>query len=112
MQTVAETAVFLRQAASLLSDAEKQDVISFLAANPYAGDEIVGTGGVRKVRVAANGKGKGGGARVIYYVLDDNTPIFALLIYGKSAKADLTSGERKAVGNLATAIKAQYRSGR
>ena len=76
---VAETPLFTRQTEKLFSDDEKRELIDFPAANPLAGDEIPGTGGVRKVRFAASGHGKRGGARVIYYYLDESMPIYALL---------------------------------
>ena len=76
---VAETPLFTRQTEKLFSDDERRELIDFLAANPLAGDEIPGTGGVRKVRFAASGHGKRGGARVIYYYLDESMPIYALL---------------------------------
>ena len=110
MQTVAETSLLIRQANRLFDAGEKAAVIAFLASNPYAGDEIPGTAGVRKVRVAARGKGKRGGARVIYYVFDENAPIFALLVYGKGSKTNLTADETAAVKAIAVAIKTAYRS--
>ena len=58
MQTVAETPLFYRQAEKLFSEEEKRDLIDYLAENPLAGDEIPGTGGVRKVRFGALGRGK------------------------------------------------------
>ena len=106
MHTVVETPTFVRRARALLSDDEHAALIGFLAANPYAGDEIVGTGGVRKVRFAARGKGKSGGVRVIYYVVDDDSPVFALLIYAKNERADLSPERRAAVRTFAEAIKA------
>jgi mRNA-degrading endonuclease RelE of RelBE toxin-antitoxin system len=106
MQTVAETPIFIRRAESLLSEDEHADLITYLATHPMAGDEIVGTGGVRKVRYAAMGRGKSGGVRVIYYFYDEEMPIYALLIYGKNERADLTPEQRKSVRTFATAIKA------
>lgn len=67
MQTVAETPLFIKQAAELFSEDERTELIEFLAANPEVGDEIPGAGGVRKMRFGAKGKGKRGGARVIHY---------------------------------------------
>jgi len=109
MQTVAETPTFVKQAAGLFSEDEKAALIDYLAANPLAGDEIPGTGGVRKVRFALRGQGKRGGARVIYYWYSDDAPIYALLVYGKSQKTDLTPDEAAAVAALAKAVKATYR---
>jgi hypothetical protein len=106
MQTVVETPVFIRHAEDLLSEDEHDELITYLATHPLAGDEIVGTGGVRKVRFAAKGKGKSGGVRVIYYLYDQNMPIYALLIYAKNERADLTPEQRKSVASFAAAIKA------
>ena len=105
MQTVAETPTFSRQAERLFDEHEKHELISFLAANPLAGDVIPDTGGVRKLRFAASGKGKRGGARVIYYFLDVSIPLYALLVYGKNEKADLTPEDKRAASALVEAIK-------
>jgi len=106
MQTVVETPIFIRRAEKLLNEDEHAGLITYLASHPDSGDEIVGTGGVRKVRYGAKGKGKSGGVRVIYYFYDQEMPIYALLIYGKNERADLTAEQRKAVTAFATAIKA------
>lgn len=45
-----------RQVLELLTDEECADFQSELAANPPAGDVIEGTGGLRKVRIAAKGR--------------------------------------------------------
>jgi mRNA-degrading endonuclease RelE of RelBE toxin-antitoxin system len=106
MQTVVETSIFSRRADKLLSVEEHAALINRLAWNPMAGEEIVGTGGVRKMRFGAMGKGKSGGVRVIYYFYDEDVPIYALVIYGKNERADLTPDERKSVAAFAAAIKA------
>ena len=110
MQTIAETPTFVRQAGELLSESEHAALMVYLASNPLAGDEIVGTGGVRKVRFAARGRGKSGGVRVIYYFYDCDVPLFALYIYAKSEQADMTPQQRKAATAFAAAIKAARRS--
>jgi len=106
MHTVAETPTFSRQIDKLFSEDEKRELIDYLAENPLAGDEIPGTGGVRKVRFAASGRGKRGGARVIYYYLDETMPIYALLAYAKNAKDDMTPDEKRAVSALVVVLKA------
>ena len=106
MQTVAETPTFSRQAGKLFGEDEKRDLIDYLAANPLAGDEIPGTGGVRKLPFAVPGRGKRGGARIVYYYLDERIPLYALLVYAKSDQTDLTPNERRAVVTLASALKA------
>ena len=106
MQTVAETPIFTRQTEKLFSDEDKRELIDFLAENPLAGDEIPGTGGVRKLRFAASGRGKRGGARVIYYFLDETMPLYALLAYAKNAQDDMTPDEKRVVVALVVALKA------
>ena|SRR5688572_15890303 len=106
LHTVVETPTFVRRTEKLLSSEEREALILWLAQYPEAGDPIVGTGGVRKLRFAAKGKGKSGGVRVIYYFHDRDMPIYALVLYGKGERADLTSDERKAVAAFAAAIKA------
>ncbi|WP_210332566.1 addiction module toxin RelE [Methylosinus sp. H3A] len=67
MQTAAETPTFTRQAEELFDADEKAELISFLAENPFASSVIPNTGGVRKVRFTAPGRGKRGGAWVVYF---------------------------------------------
>jgi hypothetical protein len=74
-----------------------------------AGDEIPGTGGVRKLRFAASGRGQRGGARVIYYYLDETMPLYALLAYAKNMQDDMTPDEKRTVAALAAAIKAIWK---
>ena len=109
MQTVAETPTFSRQADKLFNEEERRALIDFLAENPLAGDEIPGTGGVRKLRAPASGRGKRGGARIIYYYLNEAMPIYALLAYAKARQPDLTPREKRTVAALAAALKAAWK---
>ena len=89
-----------------LSDDELFALDTMLLKNPFAGAVIKGSGGARKVRLEMPGKGKRGGARVIYVdVLVDET-IYYLYAYPKSVKDDLSQQEinniRKAVAMLKT----------
>lgn len=65
--TVMETQEFLRKANPLMSETEREELVAFRAAHPEAGGVVADTGGVRKVRWGLAGRGKRGGARVIYY---------------------------------------------
>lgn len=95
-----ETSVFTRQVQTLLSDDAYARFQSYLALHPRAGDVIQGTGGLRKLRVPVQGKGRSGGARVIYYYISDAAQIRLLLIYAKGRKDDLTAGEKRILRNL------------
>ncbi len=80
-----------------------------MAENPEAGDPIPGTGGVRKLRFAAQARGKSGGIRVIYYYFDEGMPVYALLAYGKGEQVNLTPDQKRKVATFANAIKAEAR---
>lgn len=85
---------------SLLGDDDYSTFQAMLRDAPEAGDLIEGTGGLRKIRVAAKGHGKRGGARVIYYHFVSRDNIALLMIYAKSEQRDLTSAERKALKGI------------
>jgi hypothetical protein len=61
MLTVVETSAFARRAEKLLTAEEREDLLFYLATHPELGDEIPGTGGVRKLRFSAKSRGKSGG---------------------------------------------------
>jgi hypothetical protein len=77
MHTVIETPAFLASAADeRIGDDEREAIVSYMAANPDAGDVMPGTGGARKVRFAGRGKGKSGGYRVITFYAADDIPVY------------------------------------
>jgi hypothetical protein len=113
LQTVVETPAFLSDARSLgLPDAERLAIVSWIAANPAAGDVIEGTGGARKARLAGKGKGKSGGYRVITFFTGTDIPVFLLNIFAKNEKADLTPKERRVLKTVLADMVKAYRSAR
>lgn len=100
MQTIAELPEFIRLADKLLTNAERLDVVRYLAEHPKAGDLMEGTGGVRKLRWGRGGQGKSGGVRVIYYVYDDQMPLYLLTLFAKGDKSNLTKAERNELAGL------------
>ena len=83
MRTVAETPVFVRYAAEVWSEVERQEFINFIAANPETGNIIRGSGGCRKVRWSRSGTGKRGGTRVIYFLAVEGA-VWLLIVYSKA----------------------------
>jgi len=71
-----------------------------------------GAGGVRKLRVAAGGRGKRGGARVIYLFGGDKVPVFLLAVFTKNEKSDLSHAERNNLARMTAELIRGYRSGR
>jgi len=97
---IIETSVFTRQAQELLSDQEYGELQIALVSRPDIGAIIVGSGGLRKLRWAARGKGKRGGSRVIYYWAVSQDQLLMLLIYSKGEREDLTRGQLKTLKKI------------
>lgn len=100
MVTVAETREFIRRIDGLMDQTDKDALLFYLACHPEAGSLIRGTGGLRKLRWNAGGKGKRGGARVIYYFHSEKMPLYLLTAYGKSEKSDLSAVHRRELSKL------------
>ena len=106
--TVAETAVFMRQAGALWTEDERFEFVDFIARNPEAGDLIPASGGIRKVRWGRRGSGKRGGVRIIYFHHDPEMPLYLLMIYAKARRDDLSPDARRTVQGLVARLKAAY----
>jgi hypothetical protein len=97
-----ETTLFTKQVVEKLTDSEYREFQAALMLQPELGDLIPGTGGLRKVRWAEAGRGKGkrGGLRVIYYWYAPLTLIYLLVMYSKTDRDDLSPEEKKTLRNL------------
>jgi mRNA-degrading endonuclease RelE of RelBE toxin-antitoxin system len=97
---IKETSVFTKQVQRLL-DRESYRLLQLrLVAEPGAGEVIPGTGGLRKIRWEASGRGKRGGARVIYYWARKDGEVLLLLIYSKTQQDDLTPKQKALLKKL------------
>lgn len=85
-----ETSQFTKRVSELLTDEEYAKLQWRLIEFPDAGDVIKQSGGIRKIRQSAKGKGTRGGARVIYYFAAKNQEILMLDIYAKNEREDLS----------------------
>ena len=90
-----ELGPFVRFREEHWSDEELRALQHFLLVSPDAGEVIRGTHGLRKLRWTAQGRGKRGGARVIYYWQSTRNHIYLISGYVKSARDDLTEQQRK-----------------
>jgi mRNA-degrading endonuclease RelE of RelBE toxin-antitoxin system len=79
-----EAAAFTKYVYDYLTDEEYLGLQGFLLKYPEFGKIVPGSGGVRKIRWGASGKGKSGGVRVIYYFKKQDDEIWLLTIYTKS----------------------------
>lgn len=106
-QTVAETPVFSEDIDALLSHAEREAVVASIAADPGGRDLIPGAGGLRKRRIALPGRGKSGGARVITLYLRERFPVYAVFVYAKNERANLSPKQTRILVQLVSDIRAQ-----
>ena len=82
-----------------------KEIQSSLLENPEAGDVIMGTGGLRKMRHGGKGRGKSGGYRVTYLHRPGVERIYLIVLYSKNEQEDLSSEEKKILKKLVETLK-------
>jgi hypothetical protein len=90
-----ESRAFSRRLAELMSDEDFRLLQVSLLLRPDQGKVIPRGGGLRKMRWALAGRGKSGGARIIYHWFVAQSVIYLLLIYSKNEQEDLTPEQLK-----------------
>ena len=89
MFSFVETRLFTKLVVEYLTDEEYGDLQESLMRDPDASSVIPGSGGVRKIRWAAPGRGKRGGYRIIYYAKRSHGVIWMLTIYPKNVAENI-----------------------
>jgi hypothetical protein len=107
--SVVETPNYLADAERTMTEAERAGVVDTLAGNPAQGVLIKGTGGLRKMRVGLEGRGKRGGGRIVYWFHSEGYPVVLLAMFAKNEASDLTASERAALRRIATALLNDFR---
>jgi hypothetical protein len=95
-----ETMIFTKQITDLLSDDSYAELQEELRLNPLLGDLIPRSGGLRKIRWKAEGLGKRGGIRVIYYWQVSRYQMYMLVAYAKNQQEDLTMNQQQFLKKL------------
>ncbi len=95
-----ETPIFTKLVCELMPDDDYRLIQQALVLRPEAGKIIKGSGGLRKIRWAIQGKGKSGGIRIIYYWDKPHDCIYMLLVFKKSTQENLTPDQLKIVKKL------------
>lgn len=107
-RTFIETPMFTAKWQDLgLTDDDLRELQKTLLKNSKSGDTISYTGGLRKIRIPMENKGKGkrSGARVIYVDVDIKESIYLINVYAKNEKADLTPDEKRALKAVVKILK-------
>lgn len=89
MLTFIELAPFAAVRDKYLDDQEFATLQQYLAEHPDAGDVISRSGGCRKLRWAASGRGKRGGMRVIYFLRLGSGQIVLVTMYAKNVRENI-----------------------
>jgi hypothetical protein len=110
MHTVAQLRSFDTAARDAgMSEQEIEDLVTYLSENPDAGDEMTGTGGCRKVRLAGRGKGKSGGYRTVTFFSGDSMPVYLITVFSKGQRSNLTALECRALKEITKRIVNEHR---
>ena len=109
MFQIIETDFFKRKSKKILTANERSALTLALQENPLAGDVISGTGGVRKIRLAKEGRGKSGGYRVIYFFYNISQPLYLLDLYAKSDQANLTKAQCNMLAKMVIEMKKKFK---
>lgn len=108
MLTFVEHPTFTKQIETLFSDEEYRLLQTDLAANPASGDVIPGLAGLRKLRWGAKGKGKRGGARIIYLLISKPSLVYLFYAYTKGDITDMSSEQKKKLAKAIEEIKKEF----
>ena len=110
-RTFIHTKIFDRLWASLgCNDDDLAELEKEISDAPQTPPVIRGSGGVRKIRVSLEGRGKSGGARVIYGDFPEHGRTYLFAAYPKNEKEDITEDERKFLKAAMNQINTNWRN--
>jgi hypothetical protein len=110
MVTFVELPLFTEQITRLVDDASYGQFQKELLRKPDRGDLIPRSGGLRKVRMRLPGRGKSGGARVIYLHLSGHDTIVLFYVYTKAERENLNQEQLRRLRVAAAIIKQEFRA--
>lgn len=104
-----EVPLFTQLITDLIEDAAYAEFQKGLLQNPKKGNVIPHSGGLRKIRIGLPGRGKSGGARVIYLHLEERVIIVFFYVYTKAKSEDLTPDQLKRLRTAVAVIKQEFK---
>jgi len=107
--TIVELPEFQKRAQKTFTKEEFDELLYFLSNNPKSGDLIRGSGGIRKLRWGAKGKGKSGGSRIIYFHHNEDIPLFLLTLFTKNEKINLSNSEKSNLAKITKTLIENYK---
>jgi hypothetical protein len=100
---------FTGQITGLVDDERYASFQKELLQNPRKGDVMPQSGGLRKVRMRLPGRGKNGGARVIYLYLEERDDVVFFYVYTKAKSENLSDEQLKRLRTAAAIIKQEFK---
>lgn len=96
---------FDKSADRLLTDEDLRLLQHTLNEDPEAGVVIQGTGGVRKLRIAASGRGKRGGGRLLYLYVELRERVYLIAVLAKNEQPDFSAADYRRIQTLVQHLK-------
>ena len=106
--TFIELPAFTSAIVDLVDDRDYALFQRSLLINPKAGNVIRDSGGLRKIRMKLPGRGKSGGARVIYLHIEVADAIVLFYVYTKAKAEDLSPQQLAKLRTAAAIIKKEF----
>jgi hypothetical protein len=110
MVTFIELPLFTQQITNWVDDAAYASFQRELLRQPVKGDVMAHSGGLRKARMRLAGRGKSGGARVIYLHLPKYDTIVLFYLYTKAERENLSPAHLNRLREAAAIIKQEFRA--
>lgn len=107
--TFIELPLFTSLVTQFTDDSFLRQLQNDLLKNPEKGDIMPRVQGLRKVRMALQGRSRAGGARVIYLYLPRHDTIIFFYIYTKAKSEKLTPDQEKRLRAAVETIKREFR---
>jgi hypothetical protein len=107
--TFIELPLFTTLVAQVTDDHFLNQLQNDLLKNPEKGDIVPRLQGLRKVRMALQGRSRAGGARVIYLYLPQHQAVVFFYIYTKAKSENLTPDQEKRLRAAVEIIKREFR---
>jgi hypothetical protein len=107
--TFIELPLFTELITDLVGDTRYAEFQRELLRQPEKGELMQNAGGLRKVRLRLPGRGKSGGARVIYLYLERHDTIVLFYVYTKAKSENLTADQLKRLRNAVAVIKQEFK---
>jgi hypothetical protein len=108
--TFLELPIFTRKIVEFVNDNEYRIFQNQISEAPERWPVVQGSGGLRKARMRLRGRGKSGGARVLYLYFSRHQAVVFFLMYAKGEIEDIPKSKMKGIHDEVQRIKKEFES--